>query len=96
MFGLLSTGLVALIGDDGVYMANDVSFGAAALHASERDALMRKYGITSERDSAETCFKTTCCWWVALAQESREITIREQINDLYEPPEHMEMEQRFL
>jgi len=96
MFGLLSTGLVALIGDDGVYMANDVSFGAAALHASERDALMRKYGITSERDSAETCFKTTCCWWVALAQESREITIREQINDPYEPPEYMEMEQRFL
>ena len=70
--------------------------GASALHASERDALMRKYGITSERDSSETCFKTTCCWWMALAQESREITIREQINDPYQPPLDMRMEERLL
>jgi len=96
MFGLLSTALIGTIGNDTPYVGDDFILGAAALHASERDALMRKYGITSEQESAATCCKTTFCWWMALAQESREITIREQITNPYEPPERMEMEQRLL
>jgi hypothetical protein len=96
ILGMISTAIASIPGQDGLYFSDNILLGAAALHASERDALMRKYGITSERDSAVTCFKTTCCWWMALAQESREITIREQINDPYQAPEISEMEQRFL
>ena len=96
MLQTLSATLIGTTPHSGMYFGDNIIIGAAALHASERDALMRKYGITSEQDSAETCFKTTCCWWMALAQESREITIREQINDPYQPPPNMEMEQRFI
>jgi Cys-rich protein (TIGR01571 family) len=92
----LSATLIGTTPNSGMYLGDNIIMGASALHASERDALMRKYGITSERDSAETCFKTTCCWWMALAQESREITIREQNNDPYQSPLNMEMEERLL
>ena len=96
MLQTLSATLIGTTPNSGMYFGDNIIMGASALHASERDALMRKYGITSERDSAETCFKTTCCWWMALAQESREITIREQNNDPYQPPLNMEMEERLL
>ena len=96
ILGIISAAFASIPGQDGLYASDTILLGAAALHASERDALMRKYGITSESESAITCFKTSCCWWMALAQESREITIREQITNPYEPPEHMEMEQRLL
>jgi len=96
ILGIISAAFASIPGQDGLYVSNNILLGASALHASERDALMRKYGITSERDSAVTCFKTTCCWWMALAQESREITIRQQINDSYQAPEIPEMERRFL
>ena len=96
ILGMISTAFASIPGQNGLYVSDDILIGAAALHASERDALMRKYGITSEKESVETFFKTSCCWWMALAQESREITIREQINDPYQAPLDMEMEQRFI
>ena len=96
ILGIISASFASIPGQDGLYASDNILLGAAALHASERDALMRKYGITGEQESAVTCCKTSCCAWMALAQESREITIREHINDPYEPPEHMEMEQRLF
>ena len=96
ILGIISAAFASIPGQEGLYASDDILLGAAALHASERDALMRKYGITSESESAITCFKTSCCWWMALAQESREITIRQQINDPYQAPLDMEMEQRLL
>ena len=70
------------------------NLGAAALHASERDALMRDFDITTEPSSAETFLKATFCTCCALAQESREITIRQHLEStglLYEPPHPVEM-----
>ena len=96
ILGIISAAFASIPGQDGLYASDNILLGAAALHASERDALMRKYGITSESESAITCFKTSCCWWMALTQESREITIREQMNDPYQPPSVMEIEQRLL
>ena len=70
------------------------NLGAYALHASERDALMRDFDITTEPSSAETFLKATFCTCCALAQESREITIRQHLEStglLYEPPHPVEM-----
>ena len=70
------------------------TLGAYALHASERDALMREFDITTEPSSAETFLKATFCACCALAQESREITIRQHLEStglLYEPPQPVEM-----
>jgi len=80
------------------YPMNECRIGAAALHASERDALMREYDITTERSSAETFLKATFCPWCALSQESREITIRQHLEIaglLYEPPQPEEMNRVF-
>ena len=95
-FGLLSAALISSIGTDAPYFGDDFVLGAAALHASERNALIKKYKITTESDPATTCFKTYCCGCCSLAQESREITIREQIINPYQPPLDMEMEERLL
>lgn len=91
ILGCFSNALLGSTGVENLALGHDVLLGASALHASERDALMRKYGITSERNSAETCCKTTFCWWMALAQESREITIREHLDHPYQAPPQMEM-----
>jgi Cys-rich protein (TIGR01571 family) len=74
------------------------TLGAAALHASERDALMREFDITTEQSSAETFLKATFCACCALAQESREITIRQHLGSsglIYEAPEPEEMNKVF-
>jgi len=96
ILGIISAAFASIPGQAVLSVSDNILLGAAALHASERDALMRKYGITSENESATTCFKTSCCWWMALAQESREITIRQQNNDPYQAPLNIEIEQRFL
>ncbi len=73
---------------------DECNLGASALHASERDALMRDFDITTEPSSAETFLKATFCTCCALAQESREITIRQHLEStglLYEPPHPVEM-----
>ena len=71
------------------------TLGAAALHASERDALMREFKIKTEPNSAETFLKVAFCPCCALAQESREITIRQHLDSMgrlyYEPPSAVEM-----
>ena len=70
------------------------TLGAAALHASERDALMREFDITTEPSSAETFLRATFCTCCALAQESREITIRQHLDTaglLYEAPRPVDM-----
>lgn len=80
------------------YPMNECALGAAALHASERDALMREYDITTEPSSAETFLKATFCPCCALSQESREITIRQHLGSSglsYEPPEPEEMDKVF-
>ena len=96
VLGLTSAALISSVGTDAPYFGDDFVLGAAALHASERNALIKKYEITTESDPATTCFKTYCCSCCSLAQESREITIREQMNDPYQPPSVMEIEQRLL
>lgn len=86
-----------LVGTTSPYL-DECTLGAAALHASERDALMREYDITTEPSSAETFLKATFCPWCALSQESREITIRQHLGSsglLYEPPEPEEMNKVF-
>lgn len=73
---------------------DECTLGAAALHASERDALMREFHIKTEQSSAETFLKATFCSCCALAQESREITIRQHLGRsglIYEAPELEEM-----
>ena len=52
MLQTLSATLIGTTPNSGMYFGDNIIMGASALHASERDALMRKYGITSERDSA--------------------------------------------
>jgi len=93
-------GYVALNALSGVFATttspylDECILGAAALHASERDALMREFDITSEPSSAETFLKATFCACCALAQESREITIRQHLDSaglLYEAPHPVEM-----
>ena len=65
--------------------------------ASVRDALNTKYGITQGSGSAQTWLTVGWCLVCALAQEAREIKIREHVanssnlDDAFEPPKVQEM-----
>lgn len=52
-------------------------WGAVTIQSSARDGLNRKYGITSGIGSAQTWFTVQFCLCCALAQEAREIIIRD-------------------
>ena len=68
-----------------------------AIPASVRDALNTKYGITQGSGSAQTWLTVGWCLVCALAQEAREIKIREHVansahlDDSFEPPKVQEM-----
>ena len=74
-----------------------VALGPIAIPASVRDALNIKYGITQGSGSAQTWLTVSMCLVCALAQEAREIKIREHVansahlDDSFEPPKVQEM-----
>ena len=74
-----------------------LAFGPIAINASVRDALNIKYGITQGSGSAQTWLTVNMCLVCALAQEAREIKIREHVansahlDDSFEPPKVQEM-----
>ena len=71
--------------------------GPITIPASVRDALNIKYGITQGSGSLQTWLTVSWCLNCALAQEAREIKIREHIansahlDDSFEPPKVQEM-----
>ena len=78
-------------------MGSLVGLGPLAIPASVRDALNIKYGITQGSGSLQTWLTVSWCLNCALAQEAREIKIREHIansahlDDSFEPPKVQEM-----
>ena len=74
-----------------------LNVGLYSIPASVRDALNIKYRITQGSGSLQTWLTVRCCLNCALAQEAREIKIREHIansahlDDSFEPPKVQEM-----
>ena len=73
------------------------SLPVIAFPVSVRDALNTKYGITQGSGSAQTWLTVAFCLVCALAQEAREIKIREHVanssnlEESFEPPKVQEM-----
>ena len=91
--------LLALLGNAKVYRPGPVLINAGlfSIPASVRDALNIKYGITQGSGSLQTWLTVSFCLNCALAQEAREIKIREHIanslhlDESFEPPKVQEM-----
>ena len=74
-----------------------LNVGVYSIPASVRDALNIKYRITQGSGSLQTWLTVRCCLNCALAQEAREIKIREHVanslhlDESFEPPKVQEM-----
>ena len=95
---LLNPKLLIALGNAKVYQLTLlINAGLYSIPASVRDALNIKYGITQGSGSLQTWLTVSWCLNCALAQEAREIKIREHIansahlDDSFEPPKVQEM-----